>query len=168
MKTVRFFSVIAIAALSASTVRAQGKEFEVLKKMEGNWDFTMKSMGMELGKGKVTYKMELGDLWLVSSLESELMGSKFTAKGLDSYDANKKKYVSVFCHSMSSSPMVMEGTYDKEKKTLTLQGEAAGLDGKLEKHKSVSVMPDNDTINFSMYMGDAKEPMFTIEYKRKK
>jgi hypothetical protein len=168
MKTVRFFSVLAIAALSSSAVLAQGKESDLLKKMEGNWGFTMKGMGMELGKGKVTYKMEIGDMWLVSTLESELMGSKFTAKGLDSYDSDKKKFVSVFCHSMSAKPIIMEGTYDKAKKTLTLVGEEPGMDGKPMKTKSITEMPDDDTMIFSMYTGEAKEPMFTIEYKRKK
>ena len=42
------------------------------------------------------------------------------------------------------------------------------LTGKPTKHKTVSEMPDDNTINFAMYMGDAKEPMFTIVYKRKK
>jgi hypothetical protein len=69
---------------------------------------------------------------------------------------------------MTASPMVMEGTYDKEKKTLTLTGEGPGMDGKPTKQKSVSEMPDDNTINFSMYMGDTKEPAFTIVYKRKK
>jgi hypothetical protein len=69
---------------------------------------------------------------------------------------------------MTASPMVMEGTYDKATKTLTLEGEGPGMDGKPTKHKSISVMPDDDTINFSMYMGDTKEPSFTIVYKRKK
>ena len=42
------------------------------------------------------------------------------------------------------------------------------MDGKPTKYKSVSVMPDDDTINFSMYIGDGTEPAFTIVYKRKK
>lgn len=32
----------------------------------------------------------------------------------------------------------------------------------------VSEMKDDDTVLFSMYMGEGKEPMFTILYKRKK
>jgi hypothetical protein len=172
MKTVRFLSVIVIAALAAPSVRAQdfpkpGPEHEILKKMEGDWDLTMKFAGAE-SKGKVTYKMELGGMWLVSSLEGEIFGAKFYGKGLDSYDAKKKKYVSTWFDSMTASPMVMEGTYDKEKKTLTLTGEGPGMDGKPTKQKSVSEMPDDNTINFSMYMGDTKEPAFTIVYKRKK
>jgi hypothetical protein len=172
MKSVRFLSVIAIAALTAPTGLGQeapkpGPEFDILKKMVGDWDLTMKFGGGE-SKGKVTYKMVLNGLWLESSLESEIFGSKFYGKGLDSYDAKKKKYVSTWFDSMTTSPMMMEGTYDKAKKTLTLEGEGPGMDGKPTKHKSVSEMPDDDTINFSMWVGDGKEPMFTIVYKRKK
>jgi hypothetical protein len=172
MKTLRFLSLLGVAALFATTVSAQepakpGPEHDVLKKMAGDWDCTMKFGGGE-AKGKVTYKMVLGDMWLESSLESELFGSKFYGKGLDSYDAKKKKYVSTWFDSMTASPMVMEGTYDKEKKTMTMTGEGPGMDGKPTKQKTISVFPDDDTINFSMYMGDDKEPAFTIVYKRKK
>ena len=42
------------------------------------------------------------------------------------------------------------------------------MDGKPTNYKSVSEMPDDNTINFTMYIGDGKEPTFTILYKRKK
>ena len=173
MTTLRWFCAIALtAALTAPAARAQdtpkpGPEHEVLKKMAGNWDLTMKFGGMET-KGTVVYKMEPGGLWLSSNLESELFGQKFWGKGMDSYDPIKKKYVGVWVDSMSTSPMVMEGTFDKAKKTLTMAGEGPGMDGKPTKYKSVSTMPDDDTINFTMHMGDGAEPAFTIVYKRKK
>jgi len=34
--------------------------------------------------------------------------------------------------------------------------------------QNLSAMPDDNTINFSMFMGDGKDPAFTIVYKRKK
>jgi Protein of unknown function (DUF1579) len=144
-----------------------GPEHELLKKQEGTWSTTMKAGGQEF-KGSVTYKMELGGLWLVGSLESDLAGQRFFGKSLDTYDAGKKKYVGVWADSMGTTPLLMEGTYDKDKKTLTMIGEGPGMDGKLTKWRSVSTMPDNDTINMSMFVGDAKEPMFTVTYKRKK
>ncbi|HEY3789854.1 MAG TPA: DUF1579 domain-containing protein, partial [Urbifossiella sp.] len=144
-----------------------GPELDVLKKLVGEWDLTMKAGGQEF-KGTVTYKMELGGLWLVSNMESELFGQKFYGKGLDSYDAGKKKYTSVWIDSMTSSPMVMEGTYDKEKKIMTMTGDGPGMDGKPMKFKSVSEFVDDKTLNFTMYMGDGKEPAFTIVYKKKK
>jgi hypothetical protein len=64
--------------------------------------------------------------------------------------------------------MTMEGTLDKATNTLTLVGEAPDMNRKMVKHKTVSKMPDDNTIQFAMYMGDAKEPAFTILYKRRK
>jgi hypothetical protein len=139
----------------------------LLKKREGTWSTTMKAGGEEF-KGTVTYRMELGGLWLVGSLESELGGQKFFGKSLDTYDAGKKKYVGVWFDSMSTTPMTMEGSYDKEKRMMTMVGDGMGPDGKPARWKSVSKMPDDNTVDMSMYVGDAKEPMFTVIYKRKK
>jgi Protein of unknown function (DUF1579) len=172
MNSMRYICAIVLAALIAPAASAQqppkpGPEHEVLKKHVGTWDATMKMEGME-SKGVATYKMDLGELWLVSTFEGDFGGMKFSGRGLDTYDPAKKKYVGLWVDSMSTSPMLMEGTYDKEKKTMTMTGEGPGMDGKPTKFKAVSVMPDDDTINFNMYMGDAPQPAFTILYKRKK
>ncbi len=173
MNAVRTACAVVLATVAfAPPARAQdfpkpGPEHDVLKKLVGNWDATMKFGGME-SKGTMAYKMELGGLWLTSTFEGEFGGMKFQGRGLDSYDAAKKKYVGVWVDSMVTTPMLMEGTYDKAKKTMTLSGDGPGMDGKPTKFKSVTEMPDDDTINFSMYMGDGKEPGFTIAYKRKK
>jgi Protein of unknown function (DUF1579) len=144
-----------------------GPEHALLKKREGTWSTTMKAGGMEL-KGVVKYKMELGGLWLVGSMDSDLGGQRFYGKSLDTYDAGKKKYVGVWFDSMSTTPMTMEGSYDAAKKTLTMVGQGPGMDGKVTTWRSVSEMKDNDTVQMSMYVGDGKEPMFTVTYKRKK
>jgi hypothetical protein len=167
MKTVRCFgAVAAVLALVAPAVRGQeppkpGPEHEVLKKMEGTWDLLMKFGGNE-AKGTVVYKMDLGGLWLTGALETELFGSKFQGRSLDTYDAGKKKYVGVWIDSMATQPMILEGAYDKDKKTLTLSGDGVGMDGKPAKYRSVSTFADDNTINFSMYIGDGKDPRFTI------
>jgi hypothetical protein len=166
MLAVLVSAVLAVPALAQEAPKP-GPEHELLKKQEGTWATTMKAGGMEF-KGSVTYKMELGGLWLAGSLESDLGGQKFYGKSLDTYDAGKKKYVGVWADSMGTTPLLMEGDYDKDKKTLTMIGEGPGMDGKPTRWKSVSTMPDNDTINMSMFVGDAKEPMFTVTYKRKK
>jgi hypothetical protein len=173
MKVLRTLFVAAVALTLAGTpIRAQeavkpGPEHQMLKKWEGTWETTMKMAGME-SKGSCTYKMELGGLWLVSNFESDLGGAKFTGKGLDSYDPAKKKYVGIWVDSWSTSPLNMEGTFDAKTKTLTMTGDGPGMDGKPTKFKAVSEWKDEDTVNFSMYMGDGKEPGFTITYKRKK
>jgi hypothetical protein len=143
-----------------------GPEHKMLASREGAWEANMKINGLEC-KGVVTYKMELGGLWLVGSMESDLGGQKFFGKSLDTYDAGKKKFVGIWCDSMSTTPMMMEGTYDPAKKTMTMIGDGPGMDGKPTKWRSVSEVPDNNTVNMSMFVGDAKDPMFTITYKRK-
>jgi hypothetical protein len=172
MKTVRWSCAVALAVLAAPAAQAQdfpkpGPEHEVLKKWEGIWDLTVRYAGTE-SKGIVTYKMDLGGLWLVGSLETEFGGMKFSGRSMDTYDPVKKKYVGVWVDSMSTNPMLMEGTYDKAKNTMTMIGEGPGMDGKPTKFKSVSVMTDDNTIEFGMFMGDAKDPAFTITYKRRK
>src|SRR5262249_38982678 len=92
----------------------------------------------------------------------------FYGKSLDTYDARKQKYVSVWFDSMSTTPMTMEATYDKQTKTLTLVGDGMGMYGKPAKWKSVTTYLDEDTMNLSIDVADAKEPMVTVSYKRKK
>jgi hypothetical protein len=144
-----------------------GPEHAQIKKREGTWTATMKAGGMT-NEGVATNKMDLGGLWLVSSLEMKLGDQKFHGKSMESYDTKKKKYVSVWFDSMSTTPMMMEGSYSKDKKTITMIGDGPGMDGKPAKWKSVSKFPDDDTIEMAMYVGEAKEPMFTMTYKRKK
>ena len=168
----RMIAAVAAAAVLAAPAFAQempkpGPEHKSLAKKEGTWTTVMKAGGME-HKGTVTLKMELGGLWLVGSLESDLNGQKFFGKSLDTYDARKKKYVSYWFDSMGTAPLAMEGNFDKEKKVLTMVGEGPGMDGKPTKWRSVSKMPDADTIHMSMYVGDGKEPMFMVLYKRRK
>ena len=115
--------------------------------------------------GIVTYKPHPGDEVEIGSFG---LLPEFTGKGLDSYDAGKKKYVSVWVDNMITTPLVMEGSYDPEKKALTMSGPGAGPDGKPTTWKMVTTMADANAMNSAMYVGDQKEPAFTISYKRKK
>jgi hypothetical protein len=152
-----------------------GPEHALLKSREGTWENTVKMMmpGMPAKetKGTATFKMECNGLWLVGNFVGEFDGKPFQGKQLDSYDAGKKKYVSVWIDSMGTLPMNSEGTYDKEKKTLTMVSEYPGLDGKPTKYTMVTQYKDDDTMLWSMSMPgkDGKDVvMMTITYKRKK
>jgi hypothetical protein len=175
MTPVRWIGVLVIAGLvAAPAVRAQeiplpkpGPEHEVLKKLEGTWDATAKGGPVE-SKGTMVWKMDLNGLWLKADFDGTFGDTKFHGYGMDSYDPVKKKYVGVWIDSMSTSPLVLEGTYDKEKKTLTMSGEGPGMDGKPTKYRTVTEMKDNDNVAFQLFMADQKDPMMTITYKRKK
>jgi hypothetical protein len=147
-----------------------GPEHDNLKQMEGTWDATIKIMGHE-SKGTMTYKMGIGGLWMTSSFEGEFGGMKFEGKGLDTYDAAKKKYLSVWADSMSTTPLFMEGDFDKASKTLNMSGEGPGPEGKPVKYKSVVKIVDADTMEFTMSGPgpDGKDQVaIAISYKRKK
>lgn len=162
-------------ALARATVLAQapptpGPEHEVLKKMEGNWNAKVK-MGEDESKATAVYKMEMGGLWLVGTFSGQFFEQKFEGRGMDTWDPEKKKYVSVWADSFSTRPMFLEGTYDKEKKTLTMTGEAPGPDGKMARHRMVTHFVNDDRHKFTMYItgADGEEAeMMTIEYTRKK
>ncbi|PYM15918.1 MAG: hypothetical protein DME18_02940 [Verrucomicrobia bacterium] len=163
------FAIAHISALGQSPP-TPGPEHEALKKLEGTWNAKVK-MGDEESAATATYKMVCGGMWLMSDFQGSFGDQKFSGRGLDGYDPEKKKYVSVWVDSMSTRPMFLEGTHDKEKKTTTMSGEAPGPDGKLAKHKMVTHMPDDDHMTFTMFIlgTDGQEnKIMTIEYTRKK
>ncbi len=163
------FAMAQVAALGQAPP-APGPEHEALKKLEGTWNAKVK-MGTNESPATATYKMICGGMWLMSDFQGQFADQKFSGQGLDSYDPEKKKYVSVWVDSMSTRPMLLEGTHDKEKKTTTMTGEAPGPDGKPAKHKMVTHMPDDDHMAFTMYIiGDdgQENKIMTIEYTRKK
>jgi hypothetical protein len=168
-------ALCAAGLMFVPAVRAQeppkpGPEHALLKQLEGNWEATISFGGME-SKGTMTYKMELGGLWLVSNFKGDFGGMQFRGKGLDGYDPAKKKYIGVWVDSMSTTPMISEGTFDKDGKVLTMVGDGPGPDGKPTKHKMVSEMRDKDTMVMTMSSPDSDgkdQVMMTINYKRKK
>src|SRR5262245_9569747 len=101
-------SVVVVPALMAQAPSEPSPEHKKLKDLEGTWDAVMKMGDME-SKGTMVYKMELGGLWLVGDFQGDFGGQKFSGRGLDGYDPIRKKYVSVWVDSMSTSPMFTEG-----------------------------------------------------------
>jgi hypothetical protein len=171
------FSLLSLALVGCFTFSATAQEFpkptaehEAIKELEGTWDATMKMDGGSF-PGVMKAKMDLGGLWLVSDYESDFGGLKFSGKGLDSYDPAKKKFVSVWVDSMSTTPMVLEGDYDKASETLVMTGKSKNMEGKAITVKTVSKMKGKDEHGFEMFeIGDdgKEKSMFTIDYKRKK
>lgn len=146
-----------------------GPEHEVLKKFEGTWSAKSQDSGDEMGV--LTAKMELGGLWLITTFKGQINGQSFDGRGMDSYDPKKKQYVSVWADSMSTAPMVSKGSYDKEKKTLTMTGEGPGPDGQMLKFRSTTKFESDDRHVFAMYMTtpDGQEmKILDLVYTRKK
>jgi hypothetical protein len=145
-----FSTLVAVGLFAAAPLTAQqfevkpGPEHVFLKEGEGVWDATAKSMGME-SKGVLTCKGALNDLWVMEHYKGEAAGVAFEGRGATTYNPAKKKFINVWIDSMVTSPMISEGTYDKEKKTLTLHGEMPMPDGK--SMKSTITISYKDTNN---------------------
>jgi Protein of unknown function (DUF1579) len=162
--------LLAVAPLTAQPPDVKpGPEHEMLKESVGTWDATIKSMGGD-SKGTMTFTLGLNGLWLLEHFKSDFGGMPFEGRGATSYDAAKKKYVNVWIDSMSTSPMISEGTYDKSSRTMTMTGNMATPDGKSMKITMVTVSKDQDTRIFTMKGAgpDGKEAeMLHITYKRR-
>ncbi len=165
------FRVIALVAMfcflsSSPFANAQGpgKQHEELKKLEGRWKAVMKMEGSEID-AKCDFKMTCGGMWLESNLEADLGGIAFHGKGLDSYDATKQEYVSVWVDSMNGAPMVMKGK--KEGNVTTVTGVGPGPAGDAT-YTGVTTYESNDKMLFKMLMKqDGKDTeIMTVTYTR--
>lgn len=145
-------------------------EHQVLLQSVGTWDATIEMPGEDgkpvTSKGVSEIKAGPGGFWTVDDMKAEMMGMPFTGHGVTGYDPGKGKYVATWVDSFSPSLLVMEGTYDKKTKALTMTAESP-----MGTMKTVSTHKDADTMVFEMYMvGDdgSEQKQMTITYKRQK
>lgn len=145
-------------------------EHQVLMQSVGTWDATIEMMGADgtpaVSKGVAEIKAGPGDFWIIDDTKAEMMGMPFTGHGVTGYDPGKGKYVATWVDSFAPSLLIMEGTYDKKTKALTMTAESP-----MGTMKTVSTHKDADTMVFEMFMvGDAgaEQKQMTITYKRRK
>ena len=162
-----------VAGLNMPSVFAQesalAPQHKKLQEMEGTWSFTLKMGEGDETKGECVYKMECGGLWLTSDFRTDFNGAKYQGKGLDGYDTNKKKYVSVWVDSMTTAPMFFEGDYDAKGEKLTMHSKGPGPEGKPGVWRSVSTTNQRDKHVFEMFFkpeGGEETQMMTVIYTR--
>lgn len=145
-------------------------EHALMKTWDGTWDASVDMMGQK-SPATETNHVIAGGLWMVSDFKGTFGTMPFEGHMIFGYDTYKKKYVSTWVDSSQTELMLMEGTYDKTTKTLTMKGEGRGWDGKIQPMRETCVDKDANTRIFTMYNTgpDGKEmPSFTITYTRKK
>jgi hypothetical protein len=125
-----------------------------------------------VSKGFAEYRLALGGRYLQQEFTGDMMGRPMNGVGYTGYDNFGKKYVSFWIDDMSTAMSTMEGSMDKEGKTLTMWGKmdepATGEKGK--KVKYVTRVVDKDKHVFESYdvtsYGE-KQPVMVITYTRK-
>lgn len=167
--------MVALGLLAAAPLTAQqfdvkpGPEHAFLKEGEGVWDATARSPAGD-SKGELHCNMALNGLWLLEHYKGEAGGQTFEGRGATSYDPARKKFVNVWIDSMVPSPMLSEGTYDKEKKILTLVGNMPTPDGKTMKARMTVTYRDANTkvLSLNATTPDGKEAeLVEITYRRR-
>jgi hypothetical protein len=184
-KTISFAAVACLLALpalaqdsaapAAPPLPQPGPEHEVLKSDAGVWDATVEvfpgpGAPAMVSKGVETNAM-MGSLWLVTDFKSEMMGQPFQGHGISGWDPAKRKYVSTWTDTMSTSLGLMEASYDAAKKTMTGSMNGPDATGKIVAMRMVTEYKDADNRVFSMYSPgpDGKEFCgLRISYKRRK
>lgn len=156
-----------------------GEAHKKLESMAGTWEAEIKTWmggpGTEpaISKGSTEQKMILGGRYLQQTISSEMMGQSFAGTGFTGYDNFKKKFVGVWMDDMGTGMITMEGTLDKEGKTLTMWGvmdePTTGEKNKKAKYVTHLVSPDKHVFEiFDVTTYGDKKPTMQITYTRKK
>jgi hypothetical protein len=146
-----------------------GPEVALLKEFAGDWDASITSQGSK-SRGLNTSRLAVGGLWLVDDFKGGFAGAPFEGHSITSYDSTKKRYVNVWVDSMSPSPLISEGTYDKATKTLSMTGTTAVPGGGKMTFKQTTVTKDANTRVFSLKGAgpDGKDMvLMEVTYKRR-
>lgn len=152
------------------------KEMEVFKAEVGEWECDIKAWEGPGSEPKITKGSEsnrmLGGFWLISDFKGNMMGMDFQGHGTYSYDNEKKKYVGTWRDSLSPFLMHTEGSWDKEKKTLTMVGDAPGPDGKTWTHIMDTAFKKDGKKVMTMHLHpqgapDQKMKLFEMSYSKK-
>ena len=150
-----------------------GPEFDILKADVGTWDVEIRTWAGPgepmVSKGKETNRM-LGGFWLIVDFEGNMMGLDFKGHGVYSYDVKKKHYIGTWVDSMSSNKIDMVGRHDKDKKTVTYEGMAPGMDGQPAKHVLTTKYNDDGTRVMTMHIqaGEDMVKFFEMTYTKAK
>lgn len=154
-----------------------GAPHKALENAVGSWDVKVKSW-MAPGApptestGTSENKMILGGRFLEQHYEGTMMGGPFSGVGVTGYDNYKKKVVSTWIDSMSTTIMVMQGTLDKSGKVITSWGTMDDVVAKKPmKVKSTVTIVDADHHSYESWSAGPDGKMvknLEIHYTRKK
>lgn len=156
-----------------------GGAHKELEAMVGTWEAEVKAWmnGPEgepaISKGTSQNELVLGGRYVQQTFTSEMMNQPFSGVGYTGYDNFRKKYVSFWIDNMSTAMSTMEGSFDKQKSTLTMWGKMnEPMTGEKDKKvKYVTRIIDNDKHVFEVYdvtsYGE-KKPTMQITYTRKR
>lgn len=147
-----------------------GAEHKLLLRGIGTWDASIDMLG-QASKGTMQIEAGPGGFTTFSRFSGDMGGMAFEGRGVDGYDENKKKFVSLWTDTMVPYPILMDGTWDEKAQTMTMFGDMPDMTGKLVKHRLVTKWSGGDVMDFEVFTpgADGKDASaFKIHYARKK
>lgn len=152
---------------------ALGPEHEALKKAAGTWTVTAQwwedpKAPPQESTGTATFKMALGDRFLVEEFSGTMMGQPFMGMGVTGFNNMTKKYENDWRDNMMTGTMRGEGTADKTGKVITFKLTGVDMFGKKINGKEVMTHNDDGTVTVEIWMNAAqKAPNGKMIYKKK-
>ncbi|MGB0719035.1 MAG: DUF1579 domain-containing protein [Bdellovibrionales bacterium] len=164
---------------AAMAVGQPGPEHELLKKLAGDWDYTITYTMMpgapeQTSTGTAEHELELGGRFLEQEVEGPMdMGGQtmtYEGKGFLGYDNHSKQYQSFWIDNMNTGMMHGSGSFDAASMTLTETGKHyCPMRGHEIDYKSELKVIDDNHFTYTTYEtgGDAPFKMMEIKYARK-
>lgn len=164
------------AAMEMPPEFSPGPNHKMLEPFVGEWNVSVKfwmEPGAEPGvsKGTASSRWIMDGRWMQEDFNGDFAGTPFKGMGMTGYDPFKKKYVSTWVDSMSTTMMSQEGTVDSAGKVFTYSGKSFDPFMNMETTtKTILSVDSHDQHTMKMYtiMPDGAE-MQTMEivYTRK-
>lgn len=147
-----------------------GPQHRVLQQMVGEWDVVI-DIGGAASKATQSNKSMPGGMFILGDITGEAGGQPFHGHGVWGYDQGQGKYVSLWVDNFESSLQLGAGSYDEKTRTLTLDLESDGFDGKPATYHHVTRFVDKDRYDFEMSVTSQASgettPMGGARYTRK-
>lgn len=140
-------------------------EHRLLQGEVGTWDVVLTVQGTE-ARGVERNRM-LGELWLLSEFEGELLGGEFLGHGSTGFDAGTGKFVAHWIDNTRHRMTLMEGSLSEDGTTRTMTWleptEGGGFVRMFGKHERI----DADSRRYEQLMEGSDEPQMVARYTRR-
>lgn len=159
------------ASLKEKSRSVASKHHAALLQDVGAWDAIVESTcsgETTKDKGSELVHAICDGRWTWSVFRSQFLGKPFVGHALVGWDANKKKYASMWIDSMSATCSVTSGTFDEKTKTYSFTGSCTGPDGKPMQVEQTLSYEDKDSRVLRMKLdGPAMKSTMKITYARR-
>ena len=152
----RLLISVGLVALSAQLSAQQAHK--ILANDAGTWDTAVKMYfqgptgpAMEY-KGVETVELVSGSLYSRTTSKCKMGDQDFEGHTLVGYNPRSKEYTGTAVNNFTTAPVQMKGTYDAEKKTLTMFSAVVDGTGNEISQKQITRFIDDRTKTFTTFM----------------